>query len=107
MRRVRVPVDAPKFTVVAAPPTFSVVAVVSASVNVVADVVMSPPLTARSPVMTSLPVTKEFCTYRSFQLTAAEPREYNWCTPPNIPLVFATSAVLDTELLLNVTLRDL
>ena len=47
---VNVPVAAPIETVVAAPPILRVVAVVFNKLNVVAEVVISPPLTAKSPV---------------------------------------------------------
>jgi len=43
--------------VVAPPPTFKVVAVPFTKLKVVAEVVISPPLTARSPVRVVLPVT--------------------------------------------------
>ncbi len=54
---VAVPVEAPKETVVAAPPIFKVVAVALTKLKVVAVVVISPPLTARSPVSVVFPVT--------------------------------------------------
>ncbi len=54
-----VPVPAPIFTEVAAPPIFKVVAVVLIKLNVEDPVVMSPPLTARSDAAVTLPVNVE------------------------------------------------
>ena len=59
MLNVTVPVAAPMLIVVAAPARFTVVASVLIKLNVVAVVVKSPPLTAKSPVNTVLRPTNK------------------------------------------------
>ena len=68
-----VPVAAPISIAVAAPPMLSVVAVALTKLNVVAVVVISPPLTARSPVRTVSPPTFKFSTIPTPPATVTAP----------------------------------
>ena len=64
-----VPPETPKLNVVAAPPRLRVVTVEFNRLKVVAELVRSPPLTAKSPV--KVPVPEEFTTILALPLTLA------------------------------------
>jgi hypothetical protein len=91
---VAVPVAAPILTVVPAPAKFTVVAVALTKLNVVAVVVMSPPLTAKSPVSVTSPVTPSVPPTNAFLAIA---------TPPAVCIDAAVSLALEASDTLNMS----
>jgi hypothetical protein len=71
-----VPVAAPMLTAVPAPAKFTVAAVAFIKLNVAEVVVMSPPLTAKSPVSVTSPVTPSVPPTNAFLAIATPPAVY-------------------------------
>ena len=94
------PLVAPMVTAVPAPAKFNVVTVAFNKLNVLAELVISPPLTARSPVKVVLPVTASVLSMvaspptRRSNPTAAPPR--TWNAPVAVELALVTLVTVVT-----------